>query len=267
MFSLRPSGREAPRLMHDNPARMSEEEMKMPPRVPPRFHRDFLPGPLDLCMLLLTAAAGFSDVIGYTKLGQVLPSAMTGNTALLGLALGQDRLLAASRSIAALLGFVVGGGIASFMLGDEPPGPAASVRALAVELVALVTFAAIWLATAPAFGDTALYTMIVLAAAGMGMQSALARRIALPGITTVVFTSTLTAIVGALVRGIRQRDPLLPAATRRQLAALAIYIVAAIVAGFAAWQGSAVICVLPLGAVLGAFLAQVSIGRKQRRVA
>lgn len=237
--------------------------MQTPPRVPRRL----LPDPLNLCMLLLSAAAAFSDVIGYTKLGQVLPSAMTGNTALLGLALGQDRLVAASRSIAALLGFVAGGGVASFMLGDEAPDAPASLRVLAVEMVALATFAAIWLATAPTLRDAALYTMIVLAAAGMGMQSALARRINLPGITTVVFTSTLTAIVGALVHNIRRRDPLLPAATRRQLAALAIYIVAAIVAGFAAWQGSAVISVLPLGAVLGASLAVAWLGRKEGRAA
>lgn len=231
----------------------------MPPRVPARF----VPDLLDLCMLLLSAAAAISDVIGYTRLGQVLPSAMTGNTALLGLALGQAKLVAASRSMAALLGFVAGGGIASFLLGDERPGPAASIRVLAIEMVALAGFAAIWLATAPAFGEPALYAMIVLAAVGMGLQSALARRINLPGITTVVFTSTLTAIVGALVGRIRKRNSLLPAATRRQLAALAIYIVAAVIAGFAVWRRSAVVCVLPFGAVLGAALAVAWLGRRE----
>ncbi|MGH7120399.1 MAG: YoaK family protein [Acetobacteraceae bacterium] len=242
---------------------MSEEEVRTLPRVRARMH----PDPLDLCMLLLGAAAGITDVIGYTKLGQVLPSAMTGNTALLGLALGQDRLVAASRSIAALLGFVAGGGVASFMLGEERPGPAASIRVLAVEMVALAMFAAIWIATAPAFGGAALYTMIVLAAVGMGMQSALARRIDLPGITTVVFTSTLTAIVGALAGAIRKRDPLLPAAIRRQLSALAVYIAAAIVAGFAVWQGSEIVCALPFAAVAGAYLAQVRRKRTQGRTA
>lgn len=242
---------------------MREDEVKGSTRKP-----FFLADPIELCMLLLGIAAGISDVIGYTKLGQVLPSAMTGNTALMGLALGQGRLLAATRSIAALLAFASGAAIASFMLGDGPrPRPARAVRVLAIEIIALAWFAAVWIATAPDAGEAALYTMIVLAAASMGMQSALARRIDLPGITTVVFTSTLTAIVGAVADAIRKRNPLLSTATKRQLVALAAYVAAACLAGFVVWQGSEIICVLPLVAVLGAFSAQGWRWMKERRAA
>jgi uncharacterized membrane protein YoaK (UPF0700 family) len=47
--------------------------------------------------------------------------------------------------------------------------------------------------------------LILLSAAGMGIQSVAARRINLPGIPTVVFTSTLTSIVMAATETILRR--------------------------------------------------------------
>ena len=43
----------------------------------------------DLGLAMLAVGAGSMDVFGFFALGGALPSAMTGNTALLGLALGQ----------------------------------------------------------------------------------------------------------------------------------------------------------------------------------
>jgi uncharacterized membrane protein YoaK (UPF0700 family) len=40
-------------------------------------------------MVLLTIASGFSDALGYVALGHVFTANMTGNTILLGLAMGQ----------------------------------------------------------------------------------------------------------------------------------------------------------------------------------
>jgi hypothetical protein len=59
-------------------------------------------------LLLLTGAAGSVDAISYLGLGHDFTAMMTGNTALLGLALGQGHILAAWRSILALLGFAAG---------------------------------------------------------------------------------------------------------------------------------------------------------------
>ncbi len=63
-------------------------------------------GGRDAMLLLLTLAAGCVDAISYLGLGHVFTAMMTGNTVLLGLALGQGHILDALRSIRALLGFV-----------------------------------------------------------------------------------------------------------------------------------------------------------------
>ena len=54
---------------------------------------------LDLACLSL--ASGCTDVMTFLNLGDVFTSAMTGNTALLAIAIGRGQLLAASRSQAA----------------------------------------------------------------------------------------------------------------------------------------------------------------------
>jgi uncharacterized membrane protein YoaK (UPF0700 family) len=48
------------------------------------------------------------DAISYLGLGHVFTAMMTGNTVLLGLSLGQGHVLAALRSILALVGFAAG---------------------------------------------------------------------------------------------------------------------------------------------------------------
>jgi uncharacterized membrane protein YoaK (UPF0700 family) len=55
-------------------------------------------------LLLLTLAAASVDAISYLGLGHVFTAMMTGNTVLLGLALAQGEVLAALRSILALIG-------------------------------------------------------------------------------------------------------------------------------------------------------------------
>jgi hypothetical protein len=48
---------------------------------------------------MLGFASGSMDALAFFNLGEVFPSAMTGNTALLGLALGQGDVIAASRPL------------------------------------------------------------------------------------------------------------------------------------------------------------------------
>src|SRR4030095_15306801 len=59
-------------------------------------------------LLVLTGAAVCVDAITYRGPGHVFTAMMTGNTVLLGLALGQGEVLAALRSILALIGFAIG---------------------------------------------------------------------------------------------------------------------------------------------------------------
>jgi ABC-type hemin transport system ATPase subunit len=62
----------------------------------------------DVALSFLSFASGSTDVLSFVGLTGVLTSAMTGNTAILGLALGQAQLPTASRTFDALAAFLCG---------------------------------------------------------------------------------------------------------------------------------------------------------------
>ena len=70
-------------------------------------------GSNNLGMTFLAISSGSSDVVAFLVLGHVFASATTGNTALLGIALSDGNLIAASQPASALLGFVAGAAFAS----------------------------------------------------------------------------------------------------------------------------------------------------------
>ena len=76
--------------------------------------RPFAPG-RDAMVLVLTWAAAGIDAISYLGLGHVFTANMTGNTVLLGLAIGQGQGLAALGSIVALAGFALGVAISALV--------------------------------------------------------------------------------------------------------------------------------------------------------
>ena len=91
-------------------------------------------------LLVLTLVAASVDAISYLGLGHVFTAMMTGNTVLLGLALAQGEVLAALRSILALMGFSVGVFIGAMIVEcDSYPAewPAVVTAALALETVIL----------------------------------------------------------------------------------------------------------------------------------
>src|SRR6266851_9068882 len=73
----------------------------------------------DGMLLVLTWAAGSVDAISYLGLGHVFTAMMTGNTVLLGLAIGQGEILAVLRSVLALAGFVAGAGIGAMVVEQD----------------------------------------------------------------------------------------------------------------------------------------------------
>jgi hypothetical protein len=143
--------------------------------------------PDDLAVALLAFASGTSDVLSFLALGGTFTSAMTGNTALLGLSLGQGRLAAAERAFAALIGFLCGG-VAGTLCREHAGRQRALLRILALEAVCLGLFTAVWAGAADVENRWVLFPLILLSATGMGAQSVAARHINLPGLPTVVFT-------------------------------------------------------------------------------
>ena len=78
--------------------------------------------PADLGLALLALASGSSDAVAFLTFGNVFTSAMTGNTALLGIAVSRGHLSDALLGLLALTGFIVGAATAAAV---RAPGPAA----------------------------------------------------------------------------------------------------------------------------------------------
>ncbi len=181
----------------------------------------------------LAFAAGSADAFAFHRFHDVFTSAMTGNTALLGIALGHGHLIAASRSLAALAGFSAGATLGTFLadLGTKASGAARLRRLLVLELLLLLLVALGWaLAPHPLF-HAPLYGLILIGAMAMGLQSVAARTIDLPGIPTVVFTTTLTMIMMGLTRAVTHRvargdgpTRAIPPITARQIGAMGLYV-------------------------------------------
>jgi uncharacterized membrane protein YoaK (UPF0700 family) len=200
----------------------------------------------DIVLLLLAFASAATDVLAFLRLGDVFTSAMTGNAALLGISVGQARFLAALRSFTALAGFVAGAVAATGLGARRWPG--ALQAALGLELVCLGSFTALWLTQGMAPWRTPTFLLIALSAAGMGAQSVGARRIELPAIPTVVFTTTLTNICVLTTEAVIGRRPIPPEAIR-QAVIFAAYLAGAILAAAIAAWSLAGIALLPVVAV------------------
>jgi uncharacterized membrane protein YoaK (UPF0700 family) len=154
-------------------------------------------GPADLrlqaLLLLLTAATGSIDAITFLALGRVFVGNMTGNVVLLGFALAGAPGLSVAGSLTALAGFMAGaagGGRVAFHFRGSPRRWLAVV--LASETICVGVVAVVVGAAGPRL-TPGLAVVLVLAVA-MGLQTATARRLAVPDLTTTVVTMTLASL-------------------------------------------------------------------------
>lgn len=230
-----------------------------------RSHRDSL-------VLLLAWAAGSVDAIGFLGLGHVFTANMTGNTVLLGLSLGEGRSLAALANVMALAGFILGVAFSALIVERDPKRgewdrPVTS--ALFLEALMLAAFTVIWHLT-PGGNErssAALYALIVLSAAAMGIQSAAVRRLSLPGVATTYVTGTMTILVAGLTRRLHiVRQPPAqstapsappPATTHAglQFGVIVIYGLSALASGFFQIHVPALVAIAPLFAISVVLLA------------
>jgi uncharacterized membrane protein YoaK (UPF0700 family) len=163
----------------------------------------------NLGLAALSLSAGCTDVLSFLALGGLFTSAMTGNTALLAVAIGDGQLVAASRSLTALLGFGLGVALATAIEAawPVPPDPRRGLSwLLLVELLFLVGCAALWSESPKSIQGGDLYTVILLSALSMGIQAVGARRINASGINTIVFTSVLVRLVASVMNALARRE-------------------------------------------------------------
>ena len=152
-------------------------------------------GLLPPLLLVLTVVTGVVDAVSYLKFGHVFVANMTGNVVFLGFALAGAGSLSIAASLVALAAFLVGaaaGGRLGLRLGTRRE------RLLTIAIGIEAGFVAATLAVAAINGDqisdSARYAMIVLLAFTLGLQNAVARRLAIPDLTTSVLTLTLTGL-------------------------------------------------------------------------
>ena len=154
-------------------------------------------------MLMLTAfAAGTVDIISFATLGGVFASAMTGNFALLAYYVAQSDSQAAMGSVVALIGFAVGCAVGVLLRRGRAQEQALNLL-LAGEAGLLLFFALYALWTPHVAHAPSDHLQILLLAIAMGLQAVIGQSISL---TTIVFTTTLTKLVGTIADSIANGD-------------------------------------------------------------
>jgi uncharacterized membrane protein YoaK (UPF0700 family) len=225
----------------------------------------------DIMLLILAWAAGCVDAINYLGLGHVFTANMTGNTVFLAISLGMGQVLAASRSVASLIGFCLGAALGTEIIRqgrkrlDAPGWSPAITRAFALEGVILALFAIGWYIAGTTPDFIAVHVLIVLSALAMGMQSAAILRIGVTGVATTYITGTITSLmigfVGWLLPAVGSSVTKSPQETttyvpprvehrvKLQASVLLIYGIGAVAGGIVETHGHTFAILLPLIAV------------------
>jgi uncharacterized membrane protein YoaK (UPF0700 family) len=182
---------------------------------------------IEIILMLTAFAAGAVDVISFATLGGVFASAMTGNFALLAYYVAQSDAQSAMGSVVALSGFVLGCALGVLQRRSRAQGQALSLL-LTTEAGLLLFFAlyAMWtphVAHAPSD-----HLQILLLAVAMGVQAVIGQTISL---TTIVFTTTLTKLVGTIADSLANGDALGLKDVKIQSAVVVSYLFGALLAG------------------------------------
>lgn len=176
-------------------------------------------GPLHGLLLILSVVTGVVDAVSILALGRVFVANMTGNVVFAAFAIVGAPGFSLSASLFALAGFLVGAYAGGVLIARAGADRATLLRAGAC---AELLLAAVVLAIAVASGDpgTGSGTLAIpgrvfgpavtdvaaaLLAVTLGIQSAVARKLAVPDLTTTVLTMTLTGLgaeLRAVVRGL-----------------------------------------------------------------
>lgn len=152
-------------------------------------------------LFLLTLVSGFVDATSFVLLGHVFVANMTGNVAFLGFASGGVPGFSIGPSVVAIAGFAVGALLVGRLIASRSSRPRGLLRATtAAQLLLFVTALALAAGVDNSVEGVTASVMIALLALSMGIQSAGAFYLAVPGLTrTTVLTTTLTGLAGGVV--------------------------------------------------------------------
>jgi uncharacterized membrane protein YoaK (UPF0700 family) len=196
---------------------------------------------IEMILLLTAFAAGAVDVISFATLGGVFASAMTGNFALLAYYVAQSDAQSAMGSVVALSGFVLGCALGVLQRRSRAQGQALSLL-LTTEAGLLLFFALYAMWTPHVAHASSDHLQILLLAVAMGVQAVIGQTISL---TTIVFTTTLTKLVGTIADSLANGDALGLKDVKIQSAVVVSYLFGALLAGALVVHNAEAVVLLP----------------------
>jgi uncharacterized membrane protein YoaK (UPF0700 family) len=216
---------------------------------------------------VLTIGSAATDIMAFTRLGNVFASVMTSNIVFLGLAAARHSGTLAVHAAVSFAGYAAGGFAGSWLarrparggadgvadgVGDGVPGPWTRwvTAALAVEAAVLTAFTIGWEVTGARPTGGPQLVLIALATIAMGLQSAVVVVLNISGVGTTYLTGTLTTLIDSLAspgaeRGTAQRRE----ANLRRVVALAALAAGALLAGLLISAAPAAVPAIPLAAL------------------
>jgi uncharacterized membrane protein YoaK (UPF0700 family) len=159
---------------------------------------------------LLAFAAGGTDVITFSRLGDVFAGVMTGNLVLLGLSIGSGKAVVIGRAGLAIVSFILGVLLAGRITRTAPDStiwPRQVTRVLLVESGILAVLVVGWEVVGPSPEGSSQALLLVASAVAMGLQSGAVVGIGISGLSTTYLTGTLTSVMTTLAHSGRLRTP------------------------------------------------------------
>ncbi len=227
----------------------------------------------DTMLVLLSCIAGSVDVMSYYRLGHVFTANMTGNTILLGLAIGQGKVASSLHSLAALAGFFTGSLTGAMFIENTKKSWSRYVTInITIETIILFILVLIWFEQPEKLSNFVLYVSILLAGIAMGIQSVTIWHLRIPGVVTTFLSGTVTSIGMSAARGvnngfgkkIKERFPELPMPKtlyqriELQLIVFFFYGCTAVLTGWLEFKGSYLIPLLPLALIIIVLIIVIS---------
>jgi uncharacterized membrane protein YoaK (UPF0700 family) len=215
-------------------------------------------GPLPALLLVLTFTTGVIDAVTVLGLGHVFVANMTGNLLFLGYTVGGSDRYPLHTLLSALIGFLLGT-IAGGRLCGSTVVHRGRLLTLALRLELLVIAVALGLAivTAASRPPAAEAALVGLLALAMGVQNAIAPRLAVADLSTTALTLTLT---GLFADASAQREEAWR--EKRRLAAIVAMVVGATLGAVLLFRFGVV---APLAVALGLMVANAAAAHRVSR--
>jgi uncharacterized membrane protein YoaK (UPF0700 family) len=187
-------------------------------------------GSLPFLLLALTLVTGVIDAVSLLALGRVFVANMTGNVVVTGFAIAGVPEFSLVTSLVVLATFLIGAAVGGYLAQRIDHRGTLLRAAVLIEWVLLALCLVMVLLRAPVVGSPSTVTTAALAAVAMGVQNAVARRIAVPDLNTAVVSMSMTGLAADYAHSTRD------AVLRRASAVLSLLlgaVVGAVIVGTA----------------------------------